>query len=406
MKYYVWQFNDGPGQTGTVETTSPSISHTFSSPGSAYVALTVMASDGTSNGTAQNVQVGSGGTPAAAFTITPGAAVEGTAFAFNGSSSTDPGGTIGSYAWNFGDGQAGSGSSPTHSYAHYGTYAVTLTVTDSGNARQSTTSHTVTVTDEAPSAAFSVSPSSPTAGSPALFIGTASNDPDGSVTGYSWSFGDGTGGTGAMPAHTYAASGFYTVNLTVTDSDGQTASVQHGIFVASPPAPIAAFSFSPATPDTNTTVSFNGSSSSQPGGSISSYRWSFGDGAIGSGATVTHKYAAAGTYTVMLTVTGTSGRTASASQRITVSPGGHGPRGACTVPKLKGKTLSLARKALSAGHCSLGKVSKPAHAPKRSAGHGKKWELVVSSQSPAAGHSLAKGARVGVKLAYKAVKSH
>ena len=56
---YVWQFNDGPGQTNTQETTSPTISHTFASSGAYQVALTVMASDGTSYGTAATVEVGS-----------------------------------------------------------------------------------------------------------------------------------------------------------------------------------------------------------------------------------------------------------------------------------------------------------------------------------------------------------
>jgi PKD domain-containing protein len=59
--HYVWQFNDDvtPGDTpqvNTVETTSPTISHTFPVAGAYTVALTVMASDGTSNGTAHAVE--------------------------------------------------------------------------------------------------------------------------------------------------------------------------------------------------------------------------------------------------------------------------------------------------------------------------------------------------------------
>ena len=58
---YVWQFNDNPTagqpQNGTIETTSPTISHTFPRVGTFTVALTVMAGDGTSNGAAQQVPV-------------------------------------------------------------------------------------------------------------------------------------------------------------------------------------------------------------------------------------------------------------------------------------------------------------------------------------------------------------
>ncbi len=52
------------------------------------------------------------------------------------------------------------------------------------------------------------------------FDGSASWDSDGLVTGYSWSFGDGSTGSGVTPSHTYASPGDYTVTLTVTDNTG------------------------------------------------------------------------------------------------------------------------------------------------------------------------------------------
>ncbi|MFF0728404.1 S8 family serine peptidase [Streptomyces sp. NPDC004134] len=49
---------------------------------------------------------------------------------FDGTASTDPDGTVASYAWDFGDGRKGTGERPTHTYASAGTYQVKLTVTD------------------------------------------------------------------------------------------------------------------------------------------------------------------------------------------------------------------------------------------------------------------------------------
>ncbi len=77
--------------------------------------------------------------PAATFTST----TNGLDAAFDASGSTDPDGAIVSYAWDFGDGKTGTGSTPGHSYAQAGTYTVKLTVTDDDGG---TSSHTAPVT--------------------------------------------------------------------------------------------------------------------------------------------------------------------------------------------------------------------------------------------------------------------
>jgi len=56
------------------------------------------------------------------------------------------------------------------------------------------------------------------------FSSAGSGDPDGTLAGYTWDFGDGATSTQANPSHTYAAPGSYTVTLTVTDDSGATAS--------------------------------------------------------------------------------------------------------------------------------------------------------------------------------------
>jgi len=54
------------------------------------------------------------------------------------------------------------------------------------------------------------------------FSSAGSTDSDGSITSYSWSFGDGTTSTLANPSHTYTTANTYTVSLTVTDNEGAT----------------------------------------------------------------------------------------------------------------------------------------------------------------------------------------
>lgn len=63
------------------------------------------------------------------------------------------------------------------------------------------------------------------------FVGTGS-DSDGSVTGFSWDFGDGVAATEATTSHTYTNPGTYTVLLTVTDNGGATGSTSQAVTVA------------------------------------------------------------------------------------------------------------------------------------------------------------------------------
>src|SRR5467141_1728955 len=65
------------------------------------------------------------------------------------------------------------------------------------------------------------------------------------------------------------------------------------------------------------TISFNGSASSDPNGYPLSYSWNFGDGTIGTGATPSHTYSSAGTFTVTLTVD--DGRTVTESATTTAT---------------------------------------------------------------------------------------
>src|SRR6185295_10687574 len=69
---------------------------------------------------------------------TPSSGIAPLAVTFSSAGSSDPDGTIASYAWTFGDGGSASGASASHTYATAGTFTTTLTVTDNAGATGST----------------------------------------------------------------------------------------------------------------------------------------------------------------------------------------------------------------------------------------------------------------------------
>jgi PKD repeat protein len=223
---YVWQFNDGPGQqVNTFETTSPSTSWTFPSAGPYQVALTVMAPDGTSNGTAHTVYaVNSGPSPA----FSPPAAFAGLPTAFDGSHSSDPNpsGGIVTYSWDFGDGTTGSGGTASHTYLRTGFYTVTLTVQDNYFAVASV-SQSVMVS-QLPHASFG-----PRSGRAHSMIHFHAGGPNLAGTSYRWRFGDGTTGHGRSASHRYRRAGKYKVTLTITYGNGHTQTVTIRIVIHS-----------------------------------------------------------------------------------------------------------------------------------------------------------------------------
>jgi PKD repeat protein len=104
----------------------------------------------------------------------------------------------------------------TPGFADAGVYTAMVRVSD--GSLQDTKSLTITVVNvnQAP-VANADGPYTGIAGVPLQFNGSGSSDPDGDALTYAWNFGDGANGTGAVPFHTYAASGVYSVTLTVND---------------------------------------------------------------------------------------------------------------------------------------------------------------------------------------------
>lgn len=176
------------------------------------------------------------------------------------------------------------------------------------------------VANQPPTAAFT----SATTGLTLDVDGSTSTDAEGPLAAWTWDFGDGTGGTGVRATHTYAAAGSYVVRLVVTDAGGLTAQTARTVVVA-PPAnqpPVARFTASTA----GLTGTFDATASADPDGSVTAWRWTFGDGGTDTGPTVAHTYAAPGGYEVTLEVTDDGGATATLVQTVQVTTGPAGPQ--------------------------------------------------------------------------------
>jgi len=114
----------------------------------------------------------------------------------------------------------------------------------------------------------------------------------------------------------------FTANDGKMDSNGATVSLT---VTAVNDAPVAQLSADPLSGIAPMTVAFDAGGSSDVEGPLASYDWSFGDGATGSGVSVSHTYSTAGSYQTVLTVIDQGGVSATASAMIAVSSANQAP---------------------------------------------------------------------------------
>ncbi len=154
------------------------------------------------------------------------------------------------------------------------------------------------------------------------FDGSKSYDPDGIITNYSWSFGDGTTGFGEVVTHKYTYGRYFVVELTVLDNSGARDTNKTAVFLSVPnnPPSIPMISGPNGSKDTKYSYAFG---STDPDNDDISYIINWGDntanesGFLPSGHFISmlHSWAESGEYNITVTA---SDNQSSSSSKMTV----------------------------------------------------------------------------------------
>lgn len=211
------------------------------------------------------------------------------------------------WEWDLGNGTISYFQNPSVTYFNPGTYTIKLTVKKTGVAAGSTIVKTNYITVYAPPV-VNFTPSA-TGGCFPLAVNFTNNSTPGSgtISGYTWDFGDGNTGTAQNPGNTYNAAGTYNVSLQVTNSNGCSATLTS-------PSPITIFAGVKAGFTTGQAASCQAPASipftnTSTGTGTLSYNWDFGDGTFSTAPNPVHVFNTAGNYTVKLTTSNNSGCT-------------------------------------------------------------------------------------------------
>lgn len=299
---YEWQFGDGK----TSSITEPT--HNYSSAGVFTVLLKAISAKGCIDTVSKTIKVNPA--PKASFNISSGSICQNNEIRFTNASNAN-GASIITWQWNFGDGQISADTNTAHVYTTDGKFDAKLVIYSAEGCSDSTIK-TITVYKN-PVADFSTSTQAICQGKNVAFTSTSTN-----VTKWDWSFGDGGFSTNSQPNHQYNNSGNFTAKLKVATTEGCVDSTTAAIAVNENPT--AAFLISDTAVCQNADITFSSSSLPTSAG-IATWNWNMGDGDTITGSSLTHQYENAGTFTVKLHITTTTGCTDSTTRLITIAQG-------------------------------------------------------------------------------------
>jgi len=305
-----WNWDFGDGNTSTKQNPT----YFYSAAGTYKVQLKVTTNNGCIDTITKPMNVFP--QPAAGFTIAnAGLCLAGNNFSFT-DASTVSSGSLGTWAWDFGDGNTASTQNATHAYASPGTYTVQLKVA-TGFGCNDSTSKTVTVFPQAVPV-FKVNSLSQCYSGNSFSITDKSTVSSGAVSGWAWDFGDGTSTFAQNPVKKYAKPGVYTLKLKTTTDKGCNDTTSQIVTVF--PQPVSSFSIAKTAQClAGNSFSFTDKSTIATG-TFTKWAWNFGDGTNSPLQNPLHTYSKAGTFNIKLKVTTASGCQDSTTQSVTVYP--------------------------------------------------------------------------------------
>jgi gliding motility-associated-like protein len=204
--------------------------------------------------------------------------------------STVAAGTISSWNWSFGDAAFSSSANPSHQYAAWGTYGVKLVTTSNNGCRDS-----LQKSMQVHPLPFSDFGFSNRCQDSAVAFTDQSSVAAGTLSAWSWNFGDSLASSSSSPSHAYSYPGSKQVSLIVTSAKGCRDTTSKALSIY--PVPVTDFSFSNRCIDT--AASFT-DLSQIVSGSIAGLQWDFGDAGTSAVSNPVHGFAAAGNYQVKL----------------------------------------------------------------------------------------------------------
>ena len=295
---YAWNFGDGD----TSSSSAPS--HTYSTYGTYSVSLIAFSSNGCFDTTLVPITLHA--PPAVGMSFT--GLCEGQPVQFQGTISGNQQNV--QWLWSFGNSQSATLQNPNYTFPSWGSYPVSLSVTDSG----CTTTITQAISIQ-PLPVLSIS-AAPVCAGITLSFQNNSFIPAGNITSWFWNFGSQGTSTLQNPSLIYNIGGIESITLSATSNVGciATQTLQVQIFSI----PQAAFSGSGACQ--NFPLSFLNQSSASQGSTLASNYWNFGDGNYSLAGSPIHSYSLSGTYSVSLTVTSNQGCSATVQLPVIIHP--------------------------------------------------------------------------------------
>lgn len=284
---YYWNFGDGTSGSGI------QFSHTYTANGTYSVCVTMM--DSANNCSATNcdsVVIGqNSNTCSVSFTGIP----DSTNYVYFDLTSTG----VGPFTYSFDYGDGSTGAVNDHTYAQSGVYYACVTSTDANGCTSSFCDSVMVGSNPNPSncQAYFYQYDNGN-GSIDFYAGNNINN----TTSFTWSFGDGTSGTGSYVSHQFTPGATYTVCVTMYDQQNNCSDTYCETITVSSGTPAGCDANFYMYPDSANGTTGNWYAVNMSSGNNLSYFWDFGDGTTSNLQYPSHTYAQQGMYVVCLTV--------------------------------------------------------------------------------------------------------